>query len=152
MNTKCIVCILICLNTVYAHDKSLFEKYGNHYNIPSQLLWGIAKRESNFNPFAFNRNKNGTYDIGLMQINTIHLRLLNKNGIEINDLFHPETNIAVGSFILSECFQKHGLNWKGLTCYNGRIDGNDYAMKVLSGIAQEANKHNRPVVHHLNSP
>lgn len=152
MGTKWIVCILFCLNTVYGHDKSLFEKYGNRYSIPSQLLWGITKIESNFNPFAFNANTNGTYDIGLMQINTIHLRLLNENGIEINDLFHPETNIAVGSFILSQCFQKHGLNWKGLTCYNGCIEGNDYAIKVLSGIAREANKNKSLVVHHPNSP
>lgn len=129
--------LMIALTAQAEPNNTFFLKYGKAYDIPPQLLWGIAKAESNLDPYAVNKNTNGTYDLGLMQINTIHLPMLKKNGIMARDLFNPETSIAVGAYILSQCFDKHGRNWKGLTCYNGRIEGNDYAKKVLRGILTE---------------
>ena len=128
--------------SAYSADYSTyFEKYGNAYDIPPQLLWGVAKHESGLDPLAVNKNTNGTYDLGLMQINSIHLPMLRKKGIQARDLFNPETSIAVGAYILSDCFNRYGHNWKGLTCYNGRIEGNDYALKVMSKIKQELSTH-----------
>lgn len=34
-------------------------------------MWCIAKNESNFNPIAYNYNRNGSFDVGLFQINQI---------------------------------------------------------------------------------
>ena len=59
---------LICLPT--QAKAFCFEEAGSQYGISPQLLWSIAKTESNFNPRAINRNSNGTYDYGLMQINS----------------------------------------------------------------------------------
>ena len=131
---------------LFAHaeqNDTLFLKYGKAYDILPQILWGIAKVESDLNPYAVNKNTNGTYDIGLMQINSIHLPMLKKQGITARDLFNPETSIAVGAYILSQCFDKHGRNWKGLTCYNGRIENNDYAKKVLREILAKTGKSNK---------
>lgn len=125
-----------CVLSANEHG-TLFDKYGKTYDVPPQILWGIAKTESNFDPFAVNKNTNGTYDLGLMQINSIHLPWLKTQGIQARDLFDPEVSIAVGAHILSKCFQKHGQNWKGLTCYNGRIEGNNYASKVVLAIKRE---------------
>ena len=133
------LCSAIFVNA--AEYGTYFEKYGNAYSIPPQLLWGVAKHESGLDPYAVNKNTNGTYDLGLMQINSIHLPMLRKKGIEAKALFNPETNIAVGAYILSDCFNRFGHNWKGLTCYNGRIEGNDYALKVMSKIKQELSTH-----------
>lgn len=132
-------CLCLCLVCSHASDEyeNLFEKYGNAYDIPPQLLWGVAKHESDLDPLTVSKNKNGTYDLGLMQINSIHLPMLRKKGIQARDLFNPETSIAVGAYILSDCFKRYGQNWKGLTCYNGRIEGNDYAFKVLKKIYGE---------------
>lgn len=127
--------------------QNLFVKYGKIFSIPPIILWGIAKDESNLNPYAVNKNKNGTYDLGLMQINTVHLPELKKLGLEPKDLFYPETSIAFGAHILSKCFEKHGQNWKGLTCYNGRIDGNDYARKVLTKILRELKNKETSISH-----
>jgi len=55
-----------------------FEEAGSQYGISPQLLWSIAKTESNFNPRAINRNSNGTYDYGLMQINSSWAKRLGK--------------------------------------------------------------------------
>ena len=47
-----------------------FEKAGSKYQINPDLLRAIAIVESNLNPEAINYNKNGSYDYGLMQINS----------------------------------------------------------------------------------
>jgi len=97
------------------------------------MLYAVAKVESNFNPNAINVNKNGSTDIGIMQINTIHLPVLKtKFGVTRNDLFDPNTNIHIGAWVLSNCLNKHGLNYKAINCYNGRIVRNNYYQKVAN--------------------
>lgn len=136
-------------NTASGSDEhnNLFVKYGKIFSIPPKILWGIAKVESDLNPYAVNKNVNGTYDLGLMQINTVHLPELKKFGLEPKDLFYPETSIAFGAHVLSKCFEKHGQNWKGLTCYNGKIEGNDYAQKVLTKILRELKNKETNITH-----
>lgn len=92
---------------------------------------------------AINFNKNNTYDIGLMQINTIWLPQLRKYGISKADLFDPCTNIHVGAWILSGLIQRHGLNWDAIGRYNGGGQDNRtrYAWKVYKRLK------NIPVTH-----
>jgi len=143
---KAVVVMVVCIQGMCASDETFFETYGKRYGVPSQLLWGIAKVESHFNPHAIHKNLNGTYDLGLMQINTVHLKKLKhygieakdllwaNYGIEAKDLLWAKTSVAVGAYLLSECFKQHGHNWKGLTCYNGRIEKNAYALRVLGAL------------------
>ncbi len=118
------------------NDDNLFSKYGKKYNIDPELLWAIAKTESNFNPKAININKNGSTDIGLMQINTIHLKELKKFGITKDMLFLPEVSVDVGAYVLSRCIKRYGENWKAINCYNGRIVRNNYIYKVINNLQQ----------------
>ena len=76
-----------------------FEEAGSQYGISPQLLWSIAKTESNFNPRAINRNGNGTYDYGLMQINSSWAKRLGKTW---NELGEPCTNVKVGAWVLAD--------------------------------------------------
>lgn len=112
----------------------LFEKYSAQYNVPKELLIAIAQTESGFDPWATNKNTNGTFDIGLMQINTVHLPKLRSIGLKAQDLYRPDVNIAFSAYILSTCFDKHGFNYRGLNCYNGRIANNPYFIKVLKNL------------------
>jgi len=96
-----------------------FQDAGTYYRVSPTLLWGIAKVESGFNPFAFNRNTNGTYDIGIMQINSSHITRLKKMGLEDERLlWDPCYNIYVGAWILSHCIKAHGYTWEAVGCYN----------------------------------
>jgi hypothetical protein len=96
-----------------------FEQAALTYNINPLLLWAIAKVESNFNPNALNKNKDGSYDIGIMQINSSHLKTLKKYGLINKSLiWEPCYNIHVGAWILSKCIQKHGYTWEAIGCYN----------------------------------
>ena len=114
-----------------AAQETYFEQAGKLYNIDPRILWAIAKHESRLNPEAKNINSNGTVDIGIMQINTIHLKELKKYNIGIKELYDPKTNIFVGAWVLSNCIKRYGSNRNALTCYNGRIKGNNYAFKVI---------------------
>lgn len=134
---KFIVSLLLAIlttNAIAGQFDKYFLKYGKLYNIPPELLWAIAKTESDFNPRATNRNPNGSTDFGLMQINSIHEDTIKKMNLTLEDLYDPKIGIRVGSQILSRCFKKHGFTYQGLNCYNGRIMKNDYHKKVLSHI------------------
>lgn len=110
-----------------------FYQAGSIYNVHPNILWAIAKVESGFNPFALNKNTNGTYDIGIMQINSSWLPILKKHGLK-NDstLWDPCYNINVGAWVLSNCIQKFGYTWEAIGCYNttSSIKRVRYAKKV----------------------
>ena len=128
---KFLLIIVFMFNLSYAKG-NLFEEAGEYYRIDPYILWSIAKIESRFNPKATNKNTNGTMDIGIMQINTIHLAELKELGFKKERLFDPRINVFAGAMILKRCFGKHGVTPNGMTCYNGRIKNNNYGAKVMN--------------------
>lgn len=86
--------------------------------LPHGLLLAIAKTESGLNWRAINYNRDGSYDIGVMQINSRHLPRLRKYGITQESLWNPCVNVSVGAFILHEFIAMHGLSWKAVAAYN----------------------------------
>lgn len=132
---KYLIILAIFFNLSYA-TTNYFEEAGEYYRIDPKILYSIAKIESKLNPNAINRNTNGTVDIGIMQINSVHMKELNKRGFRREHLFNPKINIFAGAWILRQCFDKHGVSQDGLTCYNGRIKDNPYGYKVLKELKQ----------------
>lgn len=106
------------------------------YNIPVDLLYAIARVETgNKSNLVSPKNKNGTYDIGLMQINSIHLPRLKKMDITKDTLLSdPCVNLHVGAFILSEFITQYGYTWQAIDAYNaGRPTSHKtYAKKVYA--------------------
>ena len=91
----------------------------SRYAVPVELLQAIAQVESSANPRAFNRNVDGTHDIGLMQINSIHLPRLLKQGItEQRLLDEPCLSVEVGASILADFIKQFGYNWTAVGAYN----------------------------------
>jgi soluble lytic murein transglycosylase-like protein len=96
----------------------IFEKAGRDFGIESSLLKRIAMIESSLNPGAINQNKNGTVDIGLMQINSMHLKRLGKVGVTRQSLLDPEVNVYVAALLLSSHIRKRGYNLEAIGCYH----------------------------------
>lgn len=109
------------------------------YGVPAKLLVAIAKVETGLKPNTISKpNKDRSYDIGLMQINSKWLPTLAKYNINKDDLLTPCTNIMVGAWILSNNIQKLGYNWNAVGAYNANstTKRNLYAKKVHQAIIE----------------
>jgi soluble lytic murein transglycosylase-like protein len=115
---KILVIIFISLLSFASPYEGYFEGAAKTFGIESALLKRIAMIESSMNPRALNLNKNGTYDLGLMQINTIHLKRLGKIGVTRDALMDPEVNIYVGALLLSSHIRKRGYNLDAIGNYH----------------------------------
>ena len=109
-----------------------FEAAGAEYGVSPRLLWSIAKVESDFTSEAINWNPNGTYDYGLMQINS---RWARKLGMGVwQSLGDPCTNVKAGALILARCIRRYGYTWEAVGCYNATNNAKraQYARKVYA--------------------
>lgn len=92
-----------------------FEKLFKQHGLPVEIFSYIAWRESRCNPKAINAkfkngkivwtlNKNGTYDSGLVQINsswrTLTLQICKSRDLQI--LFDVNCNLKVAKFLLEQ--------------------------------------------------
>ena len=124
-----------------------WDEAAQRYGTSPQLLYAMARVESSLNAAAVNnshRKRTGTYDIGLMQINSSHLPTLARHGIQEADLYDPCTNIHVGAWLLAGEFSRHGMTWEAVGAYNAactQLRGNDcrgarakYAWLVYSSL------------------
>jgi soluble lytic murein transglycosylase-like protein len=92
---------------------------GREFSIAPELLYAIAEQESGLNPCAIGYNSNGTRDIGLMQINTIHLPWLAKRKITEKTLLNNSCqSLKVGAGILADFMRRFGYSWKAVGAYN----------------------------------
>jgi soluble lytic murein transglycosylase-like protein len=131
MLKRAVVGIALCLAPTIS-SAFCFEEAGEMYKISPDLLWAIAKGESNFNPTVINYNKNGSYDFGVMQINSSWAKDLGEN--LWNSLGDPCVNVKVGARILADCIKNHGYTWKAVGCYNARSPEKQiiYANKIYA--------------------
>ena len=117
------VAILFASLSFAGHAKC-FEQAGVRYGVSPVLLSAISQVESNGNPLARNVNRDGSEDIGHMQINSRWLRVLASYGIDRKALVDPCLNTHVGAWILAQNIRAHGYGWEAIGAYNARSPGN----------------------------
>ncbi len=97
-----------------------FEQAGARYGVAPSLLEAISKVESDRNPLARNLNRDGSEDLGHMQINSRWLRILSAYGIDRQKLLDPCLNTHIGAWILAQNFHRLGYGWDAVGAYNAR--------------------------------
>lgn len=108
-----------------------FQDAGQQYSISPVLLETLARVESNLNPKAVHRNGDGSFDVGLMQINSSWMSRLNRRAEDL--LADPCANVMAGAWVLRHCLDTYGYTWQAVGCYNARSSNKriDYAWKVF---------------------
>lgn len=115
-----------------AHADCYDEAAALYPQVPITWLRSVARVESNFDQSAVNKNKNGSIDIGTMQINSYWRPYL---GTERWQMVKDDAcyNVVVGAWVLNQCIGRYGLTWQAVGCYNSPTRDNQlrYAAKVV---------------------
>lgn len=87
------------------------------FHVPATIIISVIKIEGGWKGAAI-KNKNGSYDLGVMQINSSWLPRLKKFGMTRNDVqFDPCVNVYIGTWILSKGLAT-GEGWQGVGNYH----------------------------------
>lgn len=122
------------------------------YQVPASILAGVIFAESNWSPNIINKNKNGTIDIGLAQLNSRYLHefaMKDNNGIKINPN-DPLVSLSVAASYLSRLYKMHGTWQLAVAAYNcgpgnvarGTIPASTtkYVEKIMNFVLTSADK------------
>lgn len=106
------------------------NKSAVQYHIPATLIISVLKMENGRIGDAI-KNKNGTYDYGPMQINSIWLPELAKYGYSREKIqYDPCANVAVGTWLLSRAIADDKTLWKGVGNYHSHTSNKNFAYRT----------------------
>lgn len=111
----------LVLASIGSAHADCFDDAATRHEVPPELLRAIACVESNFDRHAYNENRNGSYDIGIMQINSIWLPQLSRFDIVEDHLWDECTNIHVGAWVLSQKIAAFGYTARAIGAYNAGL-------------------------------
>lgn len=96
--------------------------------VPPEMVLAVIQIESNFDYAAIS----SAGALGLMQVMPFWKSEL---GREDDNLLDMQTNLRYGTAILAHYLQRENGNWvRALNRYNGRLNNNPYANKVLDAL------------------
>ncbi|XBS70277.1 transglycosylase SLT domain-containing protein [Acerihabitans sp. KWT182] len=126
-----LLCLLPLLLISARVSATCWDDAERHFGIEGRLLRAIAITESNMNPRATGFNKNGSRDIGLMQINSIHLPRLKTLGIDEQRLYDDSClSVMVGASVLADMMKVYGYSWEAVGAYNAGTAGNRRELRL----------------------
>ena len=88
------------------------------HGVNPKILRAILHVESGMRANVVNRNRNGTLDVGMAQINSIHFPELAQWGITPDKLLDPCVASHVAAWHLKRSLLRHGDNWFGVAAYH----------------------------------
>lgn len=90
----------------------------NFHGVNPWVLRAILKVESGLNPAALGRNPNGSVDVGMGQMNSIHFPRLRSFGIAPDHLLDGCIATYVAAWHLAAQVRLHGNTWFGIASYH----------------------------------
>lgn len=89
-----------------------------YQQVNPMMLRAIVWQESHGNAAARHANADGSIDIGIAQINSIHLPALAGYGIAPTALYDGCVNVYVEAWILKQKMVKYGNTWRAVGAYH----------------------------------
>lgn len=120
-----------------------FDEAAARYRVNEQVLRAIAFHESKLDPSIMVSNSNGSTDIGLMGINTIHLgrgEPLGRGGFTTKTLLQPCSNVMAGAFLLRKKMDQYGNTWQAVGAYHSTTEVYNQAYQAKIKIALESGR------------
>ena len=128
-----VIALLGCLPPGALAD--CIDDAASYHGVNPQVLRAIGYQESHLNPQAHNRNRNGSEDLGMFQINTIHLPELARYGVGRQMLYDPCVSAYVAAWHLARKVQLHGNSWHAIGAYHSESPGeNGIYARAVEGI------------------
>lgn len=110
--------ILFACGNVFA--QACWDEAADRYQVNRDILRSLSFVESKFNRTATGKkNRNGTYDVCHMQVNSSHFPKLESFGITEKMLYaRPCVCTEAGAWVLADCMRIFGNTWEAVGCYN----------------------------------
>lgn len=102
------------------------------FHVPATMIISVMKIENGWNGAAVKNKTNGTYDLGVMQVNSSWLTQLKPYGITRENLqYDPCINVHTATWILAKGLAR-GEGWQGVGNYHSAtpIHNQRYRQKV----------------------
>lgn len=114
-------------------DTDCFTAAAEYQSVNPLILRAIAWQESRDAPDALHRNRNGSVDYGLMQINSIHLPVLAQYGISRDKLMEPCASVFIAAWHLRQKMDKYGNSWAAVGAYHSETPAlrDRYARQII---------------------
>jgi len=115
---KTAIVLLLFFSLCIGARADCFDDAAAWQGVHAGILRAIALQENRRCDATIHLNKNGTTDIGCMQINSVHLPDLARFGITGKSLLDPCTNIFVGARHYKKMVLKYGNTWTAVGAYH----------------------------------
>ncbi|WP_084455143.1 lytic transglycosylase domain-containing protein [Comamonas composti] len=112
--------LMLQAKTWAAPQADCFQEAARYHGVSAAVLRAIARVESNFQPQAVAHNRNGSTDIGMMQINSIHLDELARWGVQAAHLHQACISIYVAAWHYRRQVEHYGHTWLAVGAYHSR--------------------------------
>lgn len=102
-----------------------------YHAVNADILRAILTVESRMNPNTVTKNSNGSIDVGIAGINSIHFKDLAKVGVAPSDLLDACVATYVAAWKVSKKMARWGNNWFGIAAYHSETPYFNQRYQVL---------------------
>ncbi len=113
-----VLVLTVALTAVGIARADCYDDAAVYQHVNPMMLRAIVWQESHGNVTARHDNANGSVDIGIAQINSIHLPALAGYGIAPTALYDGCVNVYVEAWILKQKMVKYGNTWQAVGAYH----------------------------------
>lgn len=113
------------------HVTPCLQPAAQYHGVNPHLLHAILAVESGLNPHAVGKNANGTVDLGIGQINSMHLPELQRYGVTETHLFDACRATYVAAWFLRRGLDRYGYSWYGAATYHSATQVHNHRYQKL---------------------